>query len=127
MLFASNWFYAYQFNDVNGVKFNTRTRAPNNTLYYTTEIGSAFIFGYTLDRAWILRATRARIAWAVLLVLTMAIWGGSYAFQKNYTRAEATSSTYKTLDWKDSGYIGPMFLYIFYGFFDAAWQTYIYW
>ena len=30
MFFASNWFYTYQFNDVNGLKFNTRTAALNN-------------------------------------------------------------------------------------------------
>jgi hypothetical protein len=33
MFFASNWFYTYQFNDVNLARFNIRTRALNNTLY----------------------------------------------------------------------------------------------
>ena len=31
MFLASNWFYTYQFNDVNLAKFNVRTRALNNT------------------------------------------------------------------------------------------------
>ena len=33
------------------------------------------------------------------------------------------------VDWTDGGrrYIGPMFLYFFYGFYDAVWQTCIYW
>ncbi|TLD05657.1 hypothetical protein E2P81_ATG10664, partial [Venturia nashicola] len=37
------------------------------------------------------------------------------------------SDDYPKLDWTDSGYIGPMFLYIFYGFYDAAWQCSVYW
>jgi len=31
------------------------------------------------------------------------------------------------MDFTDRGYVGPMFLYMFYGFFDAAWQTSVYW
>jgi hypothetical protein len=31
------------------------------------------------------------------------------------------------MDWSDSGYVGPMFLYMFYGAFDAAWQATVYW
>jgi MFS family permease len=127
MFFVSDWYYAYIFNDVNGVRFNTRTRALNNTLYYAMQIVGAFLFGYALDRAWVRRTIRARIVWAVLLALTMVIWGFSYAFQKKYTRMEVTAKNYQTLDWKDSGYIGPMFLYMFYGFFDAAWQISVYW
>ena len=65
----------------------------------------------------------------------MAIWGGGYAFQKTYTRSSVLSDPTKgitpapgvIIDFKDSGYIGPMFLYIFYGFYDAAWQTCVYW
>jgi len=30
-------------------------------------------------------------------------------------------------DWTSHGYIGPMFLFMFYGVFDAAWQTSVYW
>ena len=38
MFFASNWFYPYQFNGVNAAKFNIRTRALNNVLYWTSQI-----------------------------------------------------------------------------------------
>jgi hypothetical protein len=127
MFFASTWSYTYVFNDVNAVGFNTRTRALNNTLYYIMEIVGALVFGYALDRPWVRRTTRAKILWPTLMALTMAIWGGSYAFQKGHTRAELAAKTFEMLDWKDSGYIGPMFLYMFYGFFDAAWQTSVYW
>lgn len=136
MFFASNWFYTYQFNGVNLAFFNTRTRALNNTLYYIMQIVGAFVFGYALDRATIRRTTRAKAVWAALFVLTMVVWGGGYAFQKNYTREQVNagsatkddpSDDYVKKDWTDSGYIGPMFLYMFYGFYDAAWQTTVYW
>ncbi|KAH0087414.1 MFS general substrate transporter, partial [Aureobasidium melanogenum] len=128
MFFASNWFYTYQFNGVNLAYFNTRTRALNNTLYWTAQIVGAFVFGFCLDYSKIRRTVRAKIAWVVILVLTLAIFGGGYDFQKGYTRESVSKDAhYVSKDWTDSGYVGPMFLYIFYGFYDAAWQTCVYW
>ncbi|SMY21387.1 unnamed protein product [Zymoseptoria tritici ST99CH_1A5] len=122
MFFASNWFYTYQFNGVNLAQFNTRTRALNSTLYWTAQIFGALVYGYFLDLKSFRRTVRAKAAWVSLFALTMIVWGGGYAFQTTYTRASNAS-----LDWEDRAYIGPMFLYIFYGFYDAAWQTAVYW
>ncbi|OBW69161.1 MAG: Phenylalanine ammonia-lyase [Aureobasidium pullulans] len=130
MFFASNWFYTYQFNGVNLAYFNTRTRALNNTLYWTAQIVGAFVFGFCLDYSKIRRTVRAKIAWVAILVLTLAVFGGGYAFQTGYTRASVDTKppvSYVAKDWNDAGYVGPMFLYIFYGFYDAAWQTCVYW
>lgn len=122
MFWSSNWFTTYQFNGFNGAHFNTRTKSLNNLLYWSSQIIGALVFGYLLDIERIRRTIRARSAWAALLILTFAIWGGGYAWQKNYDR----SNTIFT-DWTDSGYVGPMFLYMFYGFYDAAWQCTVYW
>ena len=127
MFFSSNWFYTYQFNDVNAAKFDTRTKALNNVLYWLMQMVGAFVFGYALDRSSFPRRIRARVCWAVLFILTIAVWGGGYAFQKNYTRKEATQEGFPIYDWTSHGYVGPMFLYMFYGFYDAAWQTSVYW
>ena len=83
----------------------------------------AGIAGVLLDFTYFRRTTRARGAWVALFVLTMVVWGGGYAWQKNYTRADPGL----LYDWETSGYVGPMFLYMFYGAFDAIWQTCVYW
>ena len=136
MFFASNWFYTYHFNDVNLAQFNTRTRALNSTLYWTAQIFGATVFGFALDFSKMRRTTRAKVAWLALFALTFIIWGGGYVFQKGYTRAMTgkgadtisdTSDDFVKLDWTSGGYVGPMFLFIFYGFYDAAWQTCVYW
>ncbi|KAJ9142578.1 MFS general substrate transporter [Coniochaeta hoffmannii] len=137
MFFASNTFYTYQGNSMNAPHFNTRTRALNNTLYWTAQIFGAVIFGYSLDLHRFRRSVRAKANFVALVVLTFVVWGGGWAWQEKQAprsvveaKDPATGeSTYKTVDWTDGGelYIGPMFLYIFYGFFDAAWQTSIYW
>ncbi|KAF2453367.1 major facilitator superfamily domain-containing protein [Lineolata rhizophorae] len=136
MFFASNWFYTYHFNDVNLAQFNTRTRALNGVLYWSSQIVGALVFGIALDRVPVRRRLRAQGCWVALFVLTFVIWGGGYDFQKDYTRDEVnagldtpddTSDDYEKMDWTSSGYVGPMFLYIFYGFYDAAWQTSVYW
>jgi len=128
MFFASNWFYTYQFNGINNAHFNTRTRALNNTLYWSSQIIGAFIFGSALDVKRVSRSLKAKCDFVALLVITMSIWGGGYAFQHTTEPRSVTSAKgYVGMDWKDSGYVGPMFLYMFYGFYDAAWQTSVYW
>ena len=120
MFFASNWFYTYQFNDFNSAKFDIRTRSLNSTLYWTSQIIGACVFGYALDTSSVRRSIRARAALTVLFVITMAIWGGGYAWQKQYDRAETSPKNAPKDDWTTSGYAGPMFLYMFYGFYDGG-------
>jgi MFS family permease len=132
MFFASNIFYTYQMNDMNGAHFNTRTRALNNLLYWVAQIFGAIVSGYCLDIASVRRSVRAKASLVVLFSLTMVIWGGGWAWQKmqaSREMVEAKDSTTPRYDWTAGGklFIGPMFLYMFYGFFDAAWQTCIYW
>ncbi|KKA29271.1 hypothetical protein TD95_005455 [Thielaviopsis punctulata] len=131
MFMASNIFYTYQLNDMNALNFNTRTRALNNLLYWLAQIIGALVYGYCLDFGSIGRAMRAKIAWGVLFVLTFVIWGGGWAWQKNQPPREVVSAPAYApfkIDWSESDrYIGPMFLFFFYGLFDALWQTSIYW
>lgn len=119
MFWSSNFFYPYQQNTVNGANFSTRTKALNNFLYWFFQIVAAVLLGPLLDYGSVRRSVRARIALAFLFVLTWAVWGGGYAWQKDVKG--------NTIDWTTRGYAGPMFLYLFYGFFDGAWQGITYW
>ncbi|KAG6034617.1 hypothetical protein E4U41_006479 [Claviceps citrina] len=130
MFFSSNWFYVYQQNAVNGARFTTRTKALNSLLYYLAQIIAAWITGVMVDIQGIRRSVRAKVTWVVLLVFTFALWGGGFAYQKDYTREtvdEKLNPDYQPTDWSSPGYVGPMFLYIFYGFYDAVWQACVYW
>lgn len=129
MFFASNWFYTYQFNDFNLGRFNLRTRSLNSLLYWLAQMVGAIIIGLLLDLSKLRRITRARIGWATLFVTGMAIWGGGLKFQLGFTResADPVNPQLTPIDYKDGSYIGPMFLYIFYGMYDAMFQTFIFW
>lgn len=130
MFFTSNWFYVYQQNSVNGAHFNTRTKALNSLLYFLAQIIAAAIWGYLLDIQSVRRSVRAKANWVVLLVLTFAIWGGGYVYERTYTREsvdQKLNPDFVPTDWATPGYVGPMFLYLFYGFYDAVWQASIYW
>lgn len=96
MFWSSNWFYTYQFNDVNKAYFSTRTAALNNTLYWLAQIFGALTFGFCLDYQGMRRSLRAKLGWATLFTLTMCIWGGGYAFQ-DYTRADANASDFEPM------------------------------
>ncbi|KAH8690017.1 major facilitator superfamily domain-containing protein [Talaromyces proteolyticus] len=128
MFFSSNWFYTYQQNAINAAYFNTRTRSLNGFLYWFAQIVAASIIGPLLDLKGIRRTVRARIMLVVLISLTLVIYGGGYAWQKNYTRESVgKGSGFVSWDWTHDGYAGPMFLYFFYGFYDAVWQGAVYW
>ena len=133
MFFASNWFYTYQFNDFNAGRFNVRTRSLNSLLYWFSQMIGALFIGSILDLKYFTRANRARIGWFIIFVLGMGIWGGGLKFQQQFTRkdvtiqAPATEPRLAPIDFKDGGYIGPMFLYIFYGVYDAIFQSFILW
>ncbi|KAJ6161191.1 hypothetical protein N7470_004587 [Penicillium chermesinum] len=128
MFWSSNWFYTYQQNAVNAAYFNVRTRALNNFLYWFAQIVAAVIIGPLLDIERVRRSIRAKIAFVVLTSLTLVIWGGGYAWQKRYDRQDVgKGSDFVAWDWTHSGYAGPMFLYFFYGLYDAVWQGIVYW
>lgn len=57
----------------------------------------------------------------------MAMWGGTYAWQRNITRQKATSPDFKHIDCTSSEYIGPIFLFIAFGFVHWVFQNCIYW
>lgn len=124
MFFTSNWFYTYQFNDFNAARFNIRTRSLNSLLYWLSQMIGAFFFGLILDWTRFKRTTRAKIGWGIVFVLTMVIWGGGLHFQQQYTRESALEMS--LIDFKEGRYIGPMFLFFFYGVYDAIFQTLIY-
>lgn len=129
MFFASNWFYTYQFNNVNHGMFNLRTRSLNSLLYWLAQMVGAIILGYILDLKRFRRSVRAKIGWVILFVTGLAIWGGGLKFQLEFTReeVEATPPQITPMDFKESRYVGPVFLYIFYGLYDAIFQTYVLW
>ncbi|RDA86473.1 hypothetical protein CP532_3613 [Ophiocordyceps camponoti-leonardi (nom. inval.)] len=130
MFFASNFFYTYQNNGMNAAHFNTRTRALNNLLYWLAQIFGAIVSGHCLDMHYIRRSLRAKLAFAFLATLTLVIWGAGWHWQQQQvSRSVAESKNYNGLiDWTDGGrFGGPMVLYFFYGFYDAIWQTCIYW
>ncbi|KAI2794491.1 UNC93-like protein [Penicillium oxalicum] len=132
MFWSSNWFYTYQQNAINGAYFDTRTKSLNGFLYWFAQIVAATIIGPLLDSNRVRRSMRAKIAFGVLFVLTMVIWGGGYAWQKRYTRESVgkeaiKNGTFTPWDWTTPGYVGPMFLYFFYGMYDAIWQGVVYW
>lgn len=122
---ASNFFYSYQFNNVNGALFNLRTRGLNNIFYWGAQmIGSLFI-GYLMDFTFKSRRARGLLGITVVGVLGSAIWGGGLAKQLGYTRHHEPATK---LDFKDgSDFAGPFVLYFSYGLLDAMFQSMVYW
>lgn len=123
--FASNFFYTYQFNNVNSELFNVRTRAFNNVFYWAAQMVGSVCIGYILDHSHPRRRIRGLIGCGALVVLSTGIWGGGLASQLRYSRAKPIVPK---VDFKEGrAYAGPFVLYFSYGLLDAMFQTLCYW
>lgn len=122
---SSNFFYTYQFNNVNGALFNLRTRGFNNVFYWGAQMVGSFGIGYIMDFSFKSRRKRGLLGIAVVAVLGSAIWGGGLANQLRYSQNELPEK----LDFKDSGsdFAGPFVLYFSFGLLDAMFQSMVYW
>ena len=127
LFFCANVFYSYQQNDVNGTTFNLRTRSLNGAFYWMAQMFGGLLIGVLLDLPFLNRTARAKLGWVFLFVTGMAIWGGGYAFQK-WQDPRLAHGLKQTVDYTHGSIsVGPMFLYIFYGAYDAFWQGFCYW
>lgn len=127
LFFSANVFYSYQQNAVNGMNFNIRTRSLNGALYWIAQMLGGLVMGLILDFPGLNRPMRARIAWVFLFVTGMGIWGGGYKFQL-WSTARLDKGLKQDIDYTQGSIsVGPMFLYIFYGAYDALWQSFCYW
>lgn len=122
---ASNFFYTYQFNNVNGKIFTVRTRGFNNVFYWAAQMFGSVAIGYVLDFSFHSRRKRGFLGVAIVAVLGTAIWGGGLANQLRYSRDKPL----KVLDFRGSGaaFAGPFVLYFSYGLLDSMFQTLCYW
>lgn len=122
---ASNFFYSYQFNNVNGALFNLRTRGFNNVFYWGAQMLGSVGIGYILDFSFKSRRMRGFVGIGIVGILGTAIWAGGLANQIKYSIDDLPEK----LDFKDSGsdFAGPFVLYFSYGLLDAMFQSMVYW
>ncbi|KAJ7108668.1 major facilitator superfamily domain-containing protein [Mycena epipterygia] len=128
MFFASNWFYTWQFKEYNGALFNIRTRSLNSMLYWSAEIVGSLVMAGILDKKNVRRRVRAFTGWGIafIMVFVVHIWG--YEYQKDYSRESLSIiDPADRIDFSEKEYVGKVFLYIFFGIFDAMWQITVYW
>ncbi|KAJ1959753.1 hypothetical protein IWQ62_004490 [Dispira parvispora] len=129
--FTTNFFYTYQFNCINGALFNLRTRGLNAAMYWAAQMVGAFFFGMFMDNQRYSRRKRGILGIVATFVGFTVVWLGGLFLQMQYTRESPDTDTFNphnTIDFT-SGYrfLGPFFLYFFYGLMDAVFQTYCYW
>ncbi|XP_037449450.1 UNC93-like protein 1 [Triticum dicoccoides] len=120
----SNFFYTYQFNNVNGVLFTLRTKGLNNVFYWGARMIGSAASGYFLDFGFTSRRKRGLVGIALAATLSTVIWGGGLANQLRYKDGKWDD----LIDFKDGRrYAGPFLLFFSYGLLDAMFQSLIYW
>lgn len=128
---ASNWYYTFQLNYINGLLFNTRTRGLNSALYWGTQMLSAYLIGRMLDNpnwsrkrrgvtGYIYNAICFSAAWAMALALR-------FGFEEKWDKDHAPEDFGSRIDLTESHRSYPIIAFIFAAFADAALQAYAYW
>nr|GLL31722.1 UNC93-like protein 1 [Ipomoea trifida] len=114
---ASNFFYTYQFNNVNGVLFNLRMRGLNTVFYFVAQMMGLVFIGFVMDSSFKRRRTRGLVGIATVAAVGTAIWGGGLAKQLDYSQEHPHEHR---LDFKDGvEFAGQFVLYFGYGLLDS--------
>ncbi|CAL1404004.1 unnamed protein product [Linum trigynum] len=123
---ASNFFYAYEFNNVNAAQFNLRTRGLNNVSYWAAQMLGSIAIGYVFDLRSLTRKRRGFLGIGTVSLIGTAIWSAGLVNQLDYSfqdmpdpRLDFVGSRFK--------FAGPYVLFFSYGLFDAVFQSMIYW
>ncbi|ORX64054.1 MFS general substrate transporter [Basidiobolus meristosporus CBS 931.73] len=127
---ASNWFYTYQFNCINGAMFDSRSNSFNNAFYWFFQMVGAMLIGWFLDSKKYGRRTRAIYGLLGVYACIMIVWGGGLGMQVQYSRYSlAHDHLEKNIDMlRDKSTYWPIWvLYSCYGLLDASTQSYAYW
>jgi hypothetical protein len=126
LFYASNLFYTWQQQAYNAPVFNSM-------LYWFSQMVAAYLISFVLDSKKLTRKARLWAGWVLVFVALWAVWGGSYAKQTQYSRADIVQSGPLKGSLPDliditisRRYAGPALLYAFSGFFDALWQAFAY-
>lgn len=120
LLLYYQWFLSYQWQ-FNFAYFTVRARALNSALFYLTGFVAAFLFGQFLDFRGLSRPTRARVGFAVILVLVGTSWILGQAVQVHYDR------TRPTLDWAQRDFGLGCFVFVLWGISDPVITIFVYW
>ncbi|ORX54924.1 MFS general substrate transporter [Hesseltinella vesiculosa] len=127
MFYSSNFFYSYQFDNVNAALFNVRTRGLNNALYWAAQMLGSLLLSLLLDNKRIGRRKRTLIAVVSVFILFNIVWIGGLISQLQYGIYNAKLPADQLMDITSGPhYGGELVLYIFFGLMDSAWQTLIY-
>ncbi|KAJ2412544.1 hypothetical protein GGI10_003616 [Coemansia sp. RSA 2530] len=125
MCFNSNFFYTYQFDNINGALFNVRTRGFNNIFYWGAQMVGSYAISFLLDSPKFTRKVRGYIAFGIVFIVFNAIWGGSLGLNIKYPEPLALENR---IDFKDASRAGgAITLYVFCGIGDALYQSFAYW
>lgn len=130
--FGSNFFYTYQQNTVNGRLFDIRTRGFNGAFYWLGSL-MAPIFGLFLDNRKFSTRGTARVAFALIFLMHIAVFVGGLVLQLRSPSSIDDTSEHlympHAMDMIRSGrkFAGPFVLYYLYGVFDSMYQTFAYW
>jgi hypothetical protein len=127
LMFASNYYLPYEFNDINLTRFNVRTRALNVILFYSGGILGAYSAGLTLDVKLISRRSRTLLAVFTLLAVSTAAFAAAYLWQGSVSREDTESIGFPLIDCTDAEYLAPLLLFLWFGFSHFVLQNCIYW
>ncbi|KAI9203160.1 major facilitator superfamily domain-containing protein [Polychytrium aggregatum] len=132
---ASNYFYAYQFNYINGHFYNVRSGSFNGALYWAFQAIGSYVISKFLDNEKWSRHTRSRVGLAVVFIGNAALWIGAIIYQQTAFNDVAPGTPlgktrvdlFGTPGQTHPAMWGITIMYVLMAALDAMFQSYAYW
>lgn len=111
LMVYAQWFLSFQWQ-FNYAYFTVRARALNSTLFYLLGFIAALLMGQFLDSTRFTRQTRAKVGYAILVVVVGTSWILGQIVQVHYEKTEPT------IDWSSHKYGLGAFTFALWGVAD---------
>eukprot|EP01071_Lankesteria_metandrocarpae_P008895 Lankesteria_metandrocarpae@DN5084_c1_g1_i2.p1 len=126
---ASNFYYTYQFNGINSLLFNVRSRGFNSAMYWGMQMVGSVAISYFLDKKGWGQRKRGITGFVIVFVSFNLISAlGAYlavSWEGGYDKGNTPEPRIDFTDSARAWY--PTTIFLFYAFCDALVQTYAYW
>ncbi|KAI9469483.1 hypothetical protein BX667DRAFT_473106 [Coemansia mojavensis] len=132
LFLTTNFYYAYQWTNTNGLIFTERTRAFNAIIYWASQMFGGLVIKLVYGLQILSRRSRGIMGLTIATITVNAMWGCTlvlyFSFIETPFARNIASGSVSPIDFTQTAQsVAPIFLFCFMGMVDSLWQILTHW